>query len=206
MGERDATEEQARVEARLRLRHGRIATAVVAGALAVLVAVVALLGGFGERKDLLTPVAPGSLIVTGPYEVTFDKAGVRHKTYSDEWEVIASGTVRTTGSTSIRPSTGSSGFVSAQAAAGGEVQRSESVTLGGTGTTRHLDNLTPGLPPVPWSVSFSFPQEPSGELVLGVYQQEYTTPYLFSDELGWRSTRSASTLRLPLERLPDQKY
>jgi hypothetical protein len=204
-GELDAADEQARAEARLRLRRGRIATAVVAGVLALIVALVALLGGFHERTDLLTPVAPGSVISTGPYEVTLDKAGVRQVTSSGKWEVVVTGTARTTGATSIAPGTDQSGFVFARAASG-EVQPSQSFTLSGTSPTQHLDHLTPGLPPVPWSVSFTFDREPTGTVVLGVFDQEYTTPYLFSKERGWRPTRSASTFTLPLDRLPDETF
>jgi hypothetical protein len=198
--------ERARAEASLRLRRGRLATAIVAGTLVVIVGGVALLGGFRERTDQLTPVAVGSVIATGPYEVTLDKATVHRTTEKNEWEVVATGTARTTGATSIDPGTGSSGFVYAKDAAGGPVQPSQAIMLGETDAVAHLENLTPGLPPVPWAVSFTFAQEPSGTIALAVYEQEYTTPYIFSDELGWRPTRKASTLKLPLERTPDTEF
>lgn len=204
--EHEAADEQARAEAQQRLRRGRLVTAVVAAALVVLVAIVALLGGFRARTDLLTPVAVGSVITTGPYEVTIDKATVHHTTSKNEWDVVASGTARTTGTTSIDPATGSSGFVYARDAVGSETQPSSQVTLGETDAVQHLDNLTPGLPPVPWSVSFTFAQEPSGTVLVAVFDQEYTTPYLFSDELGWRPTRAASIMTLPLEKLPDTEF
>lgn len=199
-------DERARAEALLRLRRGRLATAIVAGTLVVLVGVVALLGGFRPRTDQLTRVAVGSVITTGPYEVTLDKATVHRTTETHTWEVDATGTARTTGATAIDPGTGSSGFVYAKDAAGGPVQPSQAITLGETDAVPHLENLTPGLPPVPWSVSFTFPQDPGGTVVLAVYEQEYTTPYIFSDELGWRPTRSASVLTLPLEKAPDTAF
>ena len=202
VGERDADDAQAR----LLLRRGRIVTASVAAALVVLVGVVALFGGFRARTDQLTTVPAGTLIATGPYEVTLDKATVRHVTSSDEWEVVASGTARTTGATSITPGTDDAGFVFARAAAGGPVEPTTSVALGETDAVVHLDHLTPGLPPVPWSVSFRFPREPADPVLLAVYDQQYTTPYLFSKELGWRPTRSASVITLSLGRLPDEEF
>lgn len=193
-------------EARLRLRRGRLVTAVVAGALVLVVAVVALLGGFRQRTDLLTRVPAGSSITTGPYEVTFSKATVQHRTDADEWEVVASGTARTTGTTSIDPPSGDSGFLFARGAGGGEVRSSERLTLGDPVGFESQDTLTPGLPPVPWSVTFRYAADPGGELLLAVYDQEYRTAYLFGDEKSWVTTNRASTTVLPLERLPDTTY
>lgn len=193
-------------EARVRLRRGRLATAIVAGVLVVLVGVVALLGGFERRTDLLSPVDVGSVISTGPYEVTFASATVQHRTSSDQWVVVASGTARTTGDISINPPTGDSGFLFARDVAGGEVQASDSIALGDSADYQSQNSLTPGLPPVPWAVTFRFTTSPGDSLFVAVFDQEYTTPYLFSDEEGWRSTRKASTLTLPLEKLPDREY
>lgn len=199
-------DERARAEALLRLRRGRLATAIVAGTVVLVVGVVALLGGFERRTDLLTPVAPGSLIVSGPYEVTLTRATVQHRVSSKEWAVVASGTARTTGTTSIEPQAGESGFVGAKSVSGGEVQVSDTVQVGTTAGFRSQDNLTPGLPAVSWSVTFRFTSPPGDTVLLAVFDQEYTTPYLFSSEEGWRPTRKASTFTLPLEKLPDTKY
>lgn len=199
-------DERAGAEARLRLRRGRVATAMVAGALVVLVGAVALLGGFERRTDLLTPVTAGSVIVTGPYEVTLATATVQRRTSSAEWDVVATGTARTTGTTSIDPPSGDSGFVFARPAAGRETQSSRTITLGDASATEQQDALTPGLPPVPWSVSFRFTSPPGDTVLVAVLGQEYTTPYLFSSEEGWRPTNQASTTTLPLRQLPDTKY
>lgn len=194
-------------EARSRLRRGRLVTAVVVGALVVVVGVVALLGGFRARSDLLTPVAAGSLIASGPYEVTLEKATVQHRTSDDDWEVVVSGQARTTGTTSIDPPTGESrGFVYAKDPAGGEVQASDSIFLGGATFSDSLADLTPGLPPVPWTVTFDFERAPGAELLFVVFDQEYTSLYIFGDELGWRPTNHAATLTLPLQKLDDTKY
>ena len=199
-------EERARAEARLRLRRGRLATAIVAGTLVVLVGVVALLGGFERRTDLLTPVDPGTVITTGPYEVSLASATLQHRTTSDEWVAVVSGTALTTGDTSIRPPIGSSGFLYARSAAGGEAQPASSIALGDPDSFQSPGNLTPGLPAVPWTVTFRFPTSPGDRLLVAVFDQEFTTPYLFSDEEGWRATRKASTMILPLQQLPESKY
>jgi hypothetical protein len=199
-------EERARTEARLRLRRGRMITALVAATLVVIIAVVALLGGFRARTDLFTRVAAGSVVVTGPYEVTLVAATVQHRTSSAKWVVVASGTARTTGLTSIDPPTGTSGFLYARDADGGETQAASSITLGDSAAYATQETLTPGLPPVPWSVSFEFPASPGDTLLLAAFDQEYTTPYLFSDEEGWRPTHQASTMTLPLVQLADTTY
>ena len=202
VGAREA-DERARDEARLRLRRGRLITTVVAAALVVIIGVVALLGGFRERTDLLTRVATGSVIATGPYEVTLSAATAQHQTLSGDWAVVVSGTARTTGTTSIEPDTGSSGFVYARDAAGGATQDSSSIALGDPDVYPTQHTLTPGLPPVPWSVTFRFPASPGDQLLVAVFQQEYTTPYLFSDEEGWRPTSQASIMTMPLQKLAD---
>ncbi|GAA3566718.1 hypothetical protein GCM10022197_23410 [Microlunatus spumicola] len=201
----EQADEQAREEARLRLRRGRLVTAVVAGALALVVGVVALLGGFRERTDRLVAVPTGSTIATGPYEVTVARATVQHRTSSAQWEVVASGTVRTTGTTSIDPPVGDAGFLYARGE-GGEVQASTRITLGDSTASQTQDTLTPGLPPVPWAVTFRFTADPGNRVFVAVFDQEYTTPYLFSDEKSWRSTSDASTMTVALEPLPDADY
>lgn len=202
----DADVEREAAEARARLRRGRLITAAVAAGLVVVVGVVALLGGFERRTDLITPVAVGSVITTGPYEITLTSATLQHTTSQDEWEVVAHGTARTTGTTSIAPATGDNGFFYAKDLGTGEAQPLASVALGESSSYEHLDNLTPGLPAVPMTLTFRFEGQPGDSIVLAVFQQEYTTPYLFSDELGWRATSAASTMTVPLERLPDTKY
>lgn len=202
-----AREERARTEARARLRRGRMITAVVVGVLVLVVGVVALLGGFRPRADLLTPVQAGAVITSGPYEVTLEHATVQHRTADAEWRVVVSGSARTTGTTSIDPPVGeSSGFVYAKDRASGEVQASESIFLGGTTYDDSQATLTPGLAPVPWTVTFEFKRPPGDEMLFVVFDQEYTNPYIFGDEMGWRPTDHAATLTLPLEKLADDPY
>lgn len=206
-GDDARAEDEVRAEQRARLRRGRLVAGGIAAGLTLVVGLVALLGGFGRRTDLITPVPAGSLITTGPYEVTVERATVQHTTSSDEWQVVASGRARTTGATSIGPRTGDNGFVYAKDLRSGESQPLYAVSVGeSTSSYEHVENLTPGLPPVPWTLTFRFRADPGDSVLVAVFEQEYTTPYLFSDELGWRATSAASTMTLPLERLPDQQF
>jgi hypothetical protein len=193
-------------EARARLRRGRLVVAIVAGALVVVVGAVALLGGFRARTDLLTPVAVGSVIATGSLEVTLDHATVQRVTSSGQFRVVASGTARTTGTTSIDPDTGDLGFLFARSTSTTEVQASDSVTLGATDVLESVRYLTPGLAPVPWSVTFNFAKDPGATVFLAVFGQQYTTPYIFGNEKGWQTTATASTMTLPLEHGPELAY
>jgi hypothetical protein len=198
-----AAQEQAWLEARLRLRRGRIITAAVAAGLVLVLGLVALLGGFKARKDLFVPVAVGSVITTGPFEVTIEKATVRHSSFQNGWLVEVSGTARTTGDDSIAPETGSSGFVYARSTSTREVQASKSFSLGTGDIITRLHVLAPGLPAVPWTLDFTFAQAPGAELLVVVFEQEYTTPWIFGREMGWRPGRHGSTMTIPLEQLPD---
>jgi hypothetical protein len=198
----DAQDSEAQ-EARLRLRRGRVVTAVVAAALVLVVGLVALLGGFRQRQDLFTPVPVGSVITTGPFEVTIEKATVRRASFDDGWQVEVSGTARTTGDTSIAPETGDSGFVFARSASTREVQATKYVGLGSADVSTQLGFLAPGLPAVPWTLDFTFTQPPGEELLVVVFEQEYTTPWIFGTEMGWRPGRHGSTLTLPVEQAPN---
>ncbi len=199
-------EERARAEARLRLRRGRLATAAVVAVVLVLVAVVALLGGFANRTDPFTPAAPGSVVRSGPFDLTLQKATVRHKTADDTWEVRVTGTIASTNDTSLVPSTGESGFLFAKASGTNQVSSADAAELGDPDAVPRRALVSPGLPPAPWTSEFSFTREPGPELLVGVFRQKYTTKYLFSDEQSWQTDRGATTTVLPLEQLPDEKY
>ncbi|SEP80753.1 hypothetical protein [Microlunatus flavus] len=201
-GPRERTGDEEQAEAEL-LRRGRLLTAVVALVVVALVAAVALLGGFERRQDAITPVPVGSAIETGPYVVTVERATARRSSFDDGWRVEVTGTARTTGTESIRPGSGGSAFVYARSVATREVQEYQSATVGAGGALSDVSVLTPGLPPVPWTMSFTFAQPPGDALLVVVFEQEYTTPYIFGDEKAWRPGRDASTMTLPVEQLKD---
>lgn len=191
---------------RLRARRGQVVTAVAAVVVLALLGGVWAAGGFGYRQDLFTPVDAGTLVRSGPFELALTEATVQHKTSSDGYEVTVRGTARTTGDASISPAIGSSGFVFAQDRATKEVQPAGSFHLGAPGSFFGPDTLTPGLPPVPLTASFRFPTAPAGVLRVVVYEQEFATAYVLSDEKAWRTTRKGAELILPVRRLPDTEY
>ena len=76
--------------------------------LALVVGLLYIAGGFKKRTDLLEPIEPGALIVTGPYELTFTEATAQPENDTDGqvegWEVIAIGRARNTGDETMAPS------------------------------------------------------------------------------------------------------
>lgn len=201
-----AAEERARHDARSRLRRGRLVVAGAAALLVAVVVVVALLGGFADRTDPLTTAAPGSVVRSGPFEVTLVRATVRHKTADDTWKVRVAGTIASTDDTSLVPATGGSGFLFAKASRTSQVRPADATELGDADVIPSRSLVSPGVPPSPWTIEFTFTSEPGPEIVVGVFQQKHTTTYLFSDELSWQTDRGATTTVLPLAQLPDEKY
>jgi hypothetical protein len=183
-----------------------VVVAAVAAALGVVVGVVALLGGFAEREGTLTPVAPGTPIRSGPFELTLTRATVQHKTSNATWKVRVAGTIASTGDKSLVPATDESGFLFAKASGTNKTSSAESAELGDPDAIASRSLVSPHLPPAPWTVEFTFTAEPGAEVMVGVFEQKFTTEYLFSDEKSWQTDRDASTVVLPLEQLPDEKY
>lgn len=197
----EAERDQARVEARGCVRRGRLVTAVVAALLVAVVVVVASLGGFRVRKDLSTRVAVGSAIATGPFEVTVDKATVQQHSYDQTWAVVVTGTARTTGDASVATATDDQGFVYARAQSTREVQPTQFMEFGSGSPGFELGYLTPGLPPVPWTLSFSFTRPPGAQLLVVVFDQEYAASRVYSDR-SWTATSSSRNVVLDLQELP----
>ena len=193
-------------EERLRARRGRTLTVLAAVVVLGLLGTVWAAGGFERRRDLFTAVEPGTVLRSGPYELTLTGATVQHTTSSDVYDVVVAGTARTTGDESISPAIGSSGFVFASDPATGAVQPTSSFDIGTTESYFGPDSLTPGLPAVPVAVSFRFPAAPQGRLRVVVFEQEYTNAYVLSDEKAWRNTREGYALTLDVRPLPDKKY
>ena len=204
--EHDTAGGLAATEAVLRLRRSRVVAVAVAAALGVVVGVVALLGGVAERVGALTPVAPGALIRSGPFELTLTRATVQRKTSAATWEVRVAGTIASTGDTSLVPTTDESGFLFAKVSGTLQTSSAGSAELGDPDAFPSRSLVSPDLPPAPWTVEFTFTAEPGPEVMIGVFEQKFTTKYLFSDEKSWQTDRDASTTVLPLERLPDAAY
>ena len=188
---------------------------VYGGALLSLALVVGLLyiaGGFEKRTDLLEPVEPGALIVTGPYELTFTEATAQPETDTDGrvegWEVIAIGRARNTGDETMAPSVfGNDGVFVVKDPAGELTAEANSADFGsGPGGFSVFDrqHLAPGLPPIDYRVTFKLPPEyqPGAAITLGVAELVYEDPYLTTDEKTWDNGLFGFRVDLPLRTLP----
>jgi hypothetical protein len=182
--------------------------AIVVLALAVVIGGVYALGGFKVRTDVRTIVAPGTKIVSGPYEFTFTEATAQKvKEYDDsiKWEVIVRGTGRTTGDVSISPSTGVSNMFIARDPNTVETADPETATIG-RGGFDGPSKFTPGLPAVPYQVEFAFSEfyKPSDKIRFAVFELEYSNQHILdTDEKSWNNTIDAFIYDLPLTVLPE---
>ena len=127
-------------------------------ALALLVAGVWAFGGFKQRTDLLRPVPPGQRFISGPYEFSFSEATVQRTKVDGvtSWKVKVLGQGRTTGKEAISPSFVESfdgRFVLKDPGIGQIVAPDGQQYGSDTSFSRH--NFTPGLPPIPYTLSFT---------------------------------------------------
>jgi hypothetical protein len=188
-------------------RRTRPVVLVVLAALVLALVGVWAAGGFEPRRDRVSEGSPGRPVATGPYELVFDRATVRHLTTTDLWTVQVLGTGRTTGDATISLPSGTAGgtFVYAKDRVSGEVQPVTGFGYGdGSDVLTNADALTPGLGPVALSSTFTFAAQPSAEIVLVVFALELSDRSLLQDQdPAWNTTPDATRLVLPLERLPD---
>jgi len=187
---------------------------VYGGALLSLLLVVGLLylaGGFQNRTDLLEPVAPGALIVTGPYELRFTEATVQPTNDTDGklqgWEVVVVGQARNTGDETMAPSVLGSDSVFAIKDPGSELTAEPTIddfgpAVGYTPFDRR--HLAPGLPPIDYRVTFELPPEyqPGTLIHLAVAELVYEDPYLTTDDKTWDNGLFGFRVDLPLRVLP----
>lgn len=176
---------------------------------AALIAVVAVLGGFGQRSDRITRLATEAVITSGPYTLTFSRAtAVADQDFDDKlvWRVDAYGTVQTTDPTSDHPDTGDYAFVVANLPAAQNYVPVDQVVVGSRiGNDRSGGQVTPGLEPVPVVWSFEFPRSvpPTESIRVVIWEQEYTdTTITQTGELGWNLARDGYEVLLPLTVVP----
>ena len=176
--------------------------------LALVLALIWALGGFGARTDQRIPAEPGQLIVTGPYEFSFTRATAqRINRFGSEVvvEVRAIGTGRTTGDEAISPSTLNPMFI-ARDDVTRELQEADGQRFGPGGGFDSGDTFTPGLPPVEFTVTFEFSENyrPGSTIVFAVSELEYTdTSLLGTGEKVWNNADRTYVLQLPVTKLPD---
>ncbi len=177
-------------------------------ALAVLVGLTWVAGGFDQRTDLRTVVPPGTEISTGPYAFTFTAASVqKKKTFDDSvvWEVVVQGTGRTTGDQAIAPST-LDWFASLREPASGSVVEPESQRFGAADSSGS-SFFTPGLAPIPYRLVFQLPAalERPTAVQLAVWDLELRDRSLLrTGELSWARAEAFHRVDgLPVTQLAD---
>jgi hypothetical protein len=181
-------------------------------ALALLVAGVWGFGGFKKRTDLLRPVPPGQRFTTGPYEFSFSEATVQQAKKADgtiSWKVRVLGQGRTTGKEAIGPTyvTSPNGIFVLRDPVTGQIVIPDGERYGSdTGFDRH--NFTPGLPPIPYTLSFTLDAryQPGPILRFGVGDLVYGTHFLTTEEKTWHNGTYISLILLPVRVLPAEKY
>lgn len=177
-------------------------------ALAVLVGLTWVAGGFDRRTDLRTIVGPGTEISTGPYVFAFTAATVQKKnTFDDQvvWEVVVDGTGRTTGDAAITPST-LNWFFSLREPVSDSVVEPESQRFGATDRSDG-SFFTPGLAPIPYRLVFQLPAElprPT-DVQLAVWDLEFRDRSLLkTGELSWGRAEAYHRVDgLPVQQLAD---
>jgi len=192
----------------------RIPAAVVYGTVALSLVLIATavwgLGGLKLRTDVFRDVPVGSMISTGPYELSFTEVTAQRKVGFDQtryWEVTAVGSGRTTGVSSIAPVwDGEYGMFVAKDAASREVQLPSGAKLGGPAASSDRRGFTPGLGAIPYAVTFKFSEgyRPGATLRFVVYDLDFYDNSILKDgEKAWHNAAYGSRLLLPVRVLPD---
>jgi hypothetical protein len=187
----------------VRRRFWLVVGAVALGLAAVLTLVWGL-GGFERRTDLLRPTPPGTLITVGPYEFTFvEVTAQRVRNFDDtsSWKLTAIGSGRTTADESLAPRpSGGSPFAS-QDPRSGEVEAPTGVRYGEAASFVDGARFTPGLPPKPILVEFTYRDSyrPDATLRFVVFQLELVDDSLLRDQdPTWSTTNRGFDFRLPV--------
>jgi hypothetical protein len=191
---------------------------VYGGALLSLVLVVGLLylaGGFEKRTDLLEPVAPGTLIVSGPFELRFTEATAQPQPEADgkirEWKIIAIGTARNTGEETMAPTIyGSNAMFVLEDPATDRIAEPTRATIGDSAgrLSNNRSDLGPGLPETSYRLEFSMPPEytPGGTVSLGIAELVFEDPYLVTNEKTWDNGLFGWRIELPLRVLAAETF
>ena len=180
-------------------------------AFGLLIALTWMAGGFDQRKDLRTVVAPGTTIATGPYEFTFT-AGTAQKTKGlrdiEVYRIVLSGTGRVTGDEAMSPDSLNWMFV-AKDPRSPAYQEPDSQQFGIEEFRGSSGGsfFTPGLPAVPYRLTFEFPVEEydvGATIQLAVWILEYRDVSLLqTGDYRWAPSERLYRYELPLRRLAD---
>ena len=180
-------------------------------AFGLLIALTWMAGGFDQRNDLRTVVAPGTTIATGPYEFTFT-AGTAQKTKGlrdiEVYRIVLSGTGRVTGDEAMSPDSLNWMFV-AKDPRSPAYQEPDSQQFGIEEFRGSSGGsfFTPGLPAVPYRLTFEFPVDEydvGATIQLAVWILEYRDVSLLqTGDYRWAPSERLYRYELPLRRLAD---
>lgn len=179
--------------------------AIAGGAFAAVAAlVVALLGGFAERRDHI-PGVPGEEADAGNLVFTFTEASAQ-RTKTGEWWVVASGTVRNPNDEALAPKTGDSGNLAVSAGSGTQAGVLEAFQIG---DAWQRSVVPPGGAALGFAAGFTLASDlVLGKTVrLGVFRYEYTDNSVLGVSGGAKTWNPDSAARaidvtLPLTVLP----
>jgi len=168
-------------------------------------------GGFDQRTDLRTVVAPGTTVASGPYEFSFT-AGTAQRTQglrdTEVYRIVVSGTGRVTGNEAMSPTTLDRMFI-AQDPRSPAYQEPQSQQFGAEEFRGSSGGsfFTPGLPAIQYRLTFDFPVdafEAGTSIQLGVWVLEYRDVSLLqTGDVRWAPSDRLYRYDLPLRRLAD---
>lgn len=177
-------------------------------AVAVVVALVAALGGFAKRHDALHNVPVGSTIDTGIYSYTFTRGTAQKQNGSGkaEYKVLVYGTAKNLTDTGRAPSERQ--FVGRDMR-NTEIQDASGTKLGTSGDYTIGSALNPGLPPTPFTVEFTFSSswQPSDRFRFAVADMTEEKFFLNEEQPHWEIDSSRLfQMYLPMQTLAAKKY
>lgn len=176
--------------------------------LALLISIVAVAGGFRARTDRAITVAPGTTLMTGPFELTFTEATIQEVNSYGDYEraqkVVVKGMAKNTWTESLLPDERQF------AAAGGdraEVKDADYVQL--ENSVDRWNVLTPGLPaqPIQVEIEFSPTFDPKGKVLFLVSDLTYGdhSALQSGNEEAWDNDGDRYLMHFPVKRLPAEE-
>lgn len=180
----------------------------IAALLVVVVLAVWGLGGFEQRQDRFTRVPAGTALTVGPFELSFAAATVQYVEDKKIYEVVVTGSGRTSEDTTVAPDTGDRGFAYAQDPISRDVQAVDRYDFGESGNIFLTPRaFTPGLASVPIRARFTFGSIGGDSIRLVLFDQEFSNVNVFGEgDPTWHNDRNGHDLVLPLRSLPPRKY
>ncbi len=190
----------------------------MAVAVALVVGLVAALGGFDRRQVRWLTAEPGAEVDAGNLVFTLESATVQFlaKATDQPWKVVVSGTVRNPHDRTERPRTGPYGNLAGidRTTSPAVVAEEWTPGLGPTSPDTSYNRrqvVPPDNRPMPFTATFRFAEPLSADTFeVGVTPMEFTANAILglNDEKQWNPDSFAlpTSVTVPLTRLPDGDY